>query len=359
MSKHKTIIILRGHILQRQQICGVEALSGGCVLEWIRRIGAQDRTIMVNDDPVLVTDAQRMGIRVRKAPRVEVDNAISALLREMGMTRHIECPLYMPYREDWLLQAVDDAIEANPGKYIATCSPSAFIPGDYYIDDALSVLPGSSPQKYGEEAVLVRHHREASEEILTPGDLLGARYWRDLADEVGQYPRLPENLGIVAIVGGSDSIIGSKAGEKIDACDSIVRIHDCSGSIEDFGETCDFIFGHDPERINRATEAWPMAKIVASGWPMPPILRGISSLGVTPGILNLARALTGIRDHVSTGMQAVMWALTHGASTVAIAGFGGYDHRGTIKSDYDKIWRDAEDAALDRLAGEGLVQWLD
>lgn len=359
MSKHKTIIILRGRDSGQAYVPGVEALAGACVLQWARRIGIQDRSVLVCDDPFLLSEAERMGFRTRKTAPRDVWDTIDEIAKQMGATHVIECPINMPFREDWLLQEVEEALDKFPGSIVETASELTGVPGSMEPDGCLVGRRGMWRPRSDSPTILVKHNAACRKTILTHGDLLGARHWMELANDVGQYPMMPQFLGSVAIVGGSDSIIGSKAGGDIDWGNTVIRLDVRRGDIVDFGERCDYIFSQDPEKINRMSEVWTEAKIVSSEWPIPTILSSVCTLGVNPEILNLARGTSGIRDHISTGFRAVFWALANGAKVVGLAGFGGRKHQGSIKSDYDKIWRDAEDAALDRLAGEGLVQWLD
>lgn len=359
MTKQKTIIILRGRDGGQSFIPGVESLAGCRVLQWARRIGIQDRSVLITDDPLLLTEAQRMGFHIRQTSPRDVWAEITQIAQEMGAKYVIECPINMPFREAWLLEEVESVMLSSHGSRVETASELPGVPGSLKPDGCLVGYPVKWSPSSDSPTVFVRHHAACQRTILTHGDLLGARHWQELADEVAQYPRISKILGTVAIIGGSDSILGSKAGTKIDACNSVVRLHDRREDSVDFGELCDFIFSQDPETINRANDIWPTAKIVSSEWPMPTILRTACTLGVTPDILNSARGTSGIRDYISSGFRAVFWALTNGAKTVLLAGFGGSKHQGSIKADYDKIWRDAENTALDHLAEKGLVQWLD
>ena len=357
----KTIVILRGRDKGQPFVPGAEAFAGLCVLAWAQRIGIQERAVLVCDDPVLLSEARRMGFRVSKTEPAEVWDAIEKIAHELGADNVVECPLHMPFREDWLLEEVEAALEKEPSARVETVSELPGEPGRVEPDGCLVGRSLVWEFRHSVPSVFVRHHGVCNRRIVTHVDLCGARFLRLLEDEIGsRYPRLAPLSGRAAVVGGSDSIVGSKAGREIDAADAVIRVHGArSFSVEDSGDTCTYIFGHDVDRINDAAERWEEAKIVSSQWPMPAVFRTVSTLGVTPEILNSARGMTGIRDMISTGFIAVMWALCNGAEHVLIAGFGGCDHRGAIKDDYDKIWRDAEDDALDRLAREGLVTWLD
>lgn len=326
------------------------------MLEWIRRVGAQARTFLFRPDPVLAADAQRMGIKVWDPDEVF---SIGSLVRAEGGDAYIVAPLNMPFREDWLLDEVEAAMASHPGCRVETASELSKVPGSMEPDGCLEGRPVALDYSADTADVFVPHHGACRREMVTLGDIFDARYWRALSEEVGRYPRLAGLSGTVAVVGGSDSAVGSGAGRDIDACEAVIRVHGQSGDLLDYGQRCDYIFSDDPEQINAAASVWPEAQIVAATWPMPPILKTVCTLGVTPGVLNSARATSGLRDCTSTGFRAVFWALANGADKVLLAGFGGSDHRGTIQDDFDKIWRDYEDAALDRLAKEGLVQWLD
>ncbi len=345
---------------------------------WALKCGVLDRAVLLGNSQFCRRIAMEEGLKEARHSTGDLREDILSLgiSPDRGV---VIATARQPFRESWLLDAVERGMKEHPSRIVAARTDRK----DDHLQKELTdaSLIGLSPfilkeLRAGAEWDDIRHVRV----------LHNAETWFD-----GHYPteelpneqsmlvknverasflppaQLPEQ---VVIVGSSNSIIGSRAGRVIDALEAVIRVNwvKIKGFEEDVGSRMDYHATKYFQTLKEAQPIFPDAKSVAMRWFQSKDRKHWDRFdyGITPAIEKRAEELTGNMVFISTGLFAIVWALDRGARRIMLAGYGGREHSAKISyysNQTDRFalsgWKSREDKVLDQLVSDGVLEYLD